>query len=90
MYQKKRTVAKAVILASNTTKVKPDTARNRIRSEIATHTKVKRDAFLLVHQELFLPLLPQNNYVAKLSTDGSTQTRVAPVPYRELQVQPEQ
>ena len=52
---------------SRPSKQRPETERNKIRNEIAEHTKPKRDRFLLAHQEYFLPLLPQNNYIAKLS-----------------------
>jgi len=45
---------------------KPETARQRVRSEIATKTKPKRDAFLYHHRALFQPLLPENNYITKL------------------------
>ena len=47
-------------------KTRPETERNKIRYEIAEHTKPKRDRFLLAKRELFLPLLPRNNYIAKL------------------------
>lgn len=46
--------------------MKADTARNRVRQEIADHTKPKRDAFLLAHSEYFLPLLPETSYIDKL------------------------
>jgi len=45
---------------------KAETARQRVRSEIATKTKPKRDAFLYHHRALFQPLLPESNYITKL------------------------
>ncbi|KAH0412294.1 hypothetical protein KCU90_g17899, partial [Aureobasidium melanogenum] len=66
--------------------VKADTVRNRIREEIATTTKAKRDAFLIHHKDYFLPLLPPNNYVSKLlQADNKHQ---AYVPYAPLSKQP--
>ncbi|PSN62298.1 hypothetical protein BS50DRAFT_578116 [Corynespora cassiicola Philippines] len=44
---------------------KPDTARNRLREEIAQNSKLKADKFLVAHKDKFLPLLPENNHVAK-------------------------
>lgn len=60
------------------------TTRTQIRSDIALHTKVKRDAFLYRHSDFFLPLLPSNNYVTKLGR----QNHGAFVSYRELEEQP--
>lgn len=66
--------------------VKADTVRNRIREEIATTTKAKRDAFLIHHKDFFLPLLPPNNYISKLvQADNKPQ---AYVPYAPLRKQP--
>ncbi|CAD0088693.1 unnamed protein product [Aureobasidium mustum] len=66
--------------------VKADTVRNRIREEIATTTKAKRDAFLIHHKDYFLPLLPPNNYISKLlQADNEHQ---AYVPYTPLSKQP--
>ncbi|KAK6007941.1 hypothetical protein QM012_004755 [Aureobasidium pullulans] len=66
--------------------VKADTVRNRIREEIATTTKAKRDAFLIHHKDYFLPLLPPNNYISKLlQADNRHQ---AYVPYALLSKQP--
>jgi len=46
---------------------KPETVRHRVRNEIATKTKPKRDAFLYHHRVLFQPLLPASNYITKLN-----------------------
>ena len=78
--------------AKATSAQKPSTARGQIRQDIATHTKPKRDAFYLAHKELFLPLLPQNNYIAKLERAQVTgdQEREAPevIQFRALAIQP--
>jgi SWI/SNF-related matrix-associated actin-dependent regulator of chromatin subfamily A member 5 len=66
--------------------VKADTVRNRVREEIATTTKAKRDAFLVHHKEYFLPLLPPNNYISKLVQANDTHQDY--VPYTPLDKQP--
>lgn len=43
-----------------------ETARNRVRAEIAQYTKPKRDAYLLANKDYFQPLLPNNSYIDKL------------------------
>lgn len=45
---------------------KVTSARRQIRQDIADHTRPKRDAFFMAKKELFLPLLPDNNYISKL------------------------
>ncbi|KAL1642624.1 hypothetical protein SLS58_005395 [Diplodia intermedia] len=60
-------------------------ARAQIRSDIALSTKVKRDTFLYRHSEFFLPLLPDGNYVSKLSKKNHG----ASASYRELDEQPQ-
>lgn len=68
--------------------IKPDSARNRVRDEMATKTKAKRDAFLLHHKEHFLPLLPETNYITKLAgTEGGLPNHT---PHQQLLSQPEQ
>lgn len=60
---------------------KSATARSEIRREIANHTKPRRDAFFLAKKELFLPLLPETNYISKLekqNASSSTQARIIP------------
>lgn len=42
------------------------TERSLIRDAIATGTLIKRANYLVSHKHLFLPLLPANNYVARL------------------------
>lgn len=39
----------------------------QIRQDIADHTKSNREAFILYHKNLFLPLLPNTNYVSNLA-----------------------
>ncbi|OCK76907.1 hypothetical protein K432DRAFT_407770 [Lepidopterella palustris CBS 459.81] len=66
-------------------KAKIETARSRVRDEIAARTIVKRDRFLLANQDYFLPLLPENNYISKLYDRGVDSSIVE---YTELQTQP--
>ncbi|KAG9840462.1 hypothetical protein KCU86_g11377, partial [Aureobasidium melanogenum] len=66
--------------------VKADTVRNRVREEIATTTKSKRDAFLIHHKDYFLPLLPPNNYISKLLQADNKHWSY--VPYAPLSKQP--
>lgn len=92
--------AKIKILTSDTvtskakasTAQKPSTARGQIRQDIALHTKPKRDAFYLAHKDIFLPLLPQNNYIVKLQRSLATgdQNLEVPdiVPFEALATQP--
>ena len=64
---------------------KLDTARARLRDDIAKNTKAKANNFLVANKDLFLPLLPKNNMVAKLVADGKAQPIVE---YEELTEQP--
>ena len=64
-----------------------ETARNKVRNEIAAVTKPKRDAFLLAHKDYFLPLLPPNNYIRKLEKQNDSNA-VEHVPYSSLASQP--
>ncbi|KAL8647938.1 MAG: hypothetical protein Q9210_005265 [Variospora velana] len=45
---------------------KPKTVRTQIRDFIATETAAKKSRFFIAHKDLFLPLLPQKNYIVKL------------------------
>ncbi|KAF1349007.1 SNF2 family N-terminal domain-containing protein [Delphinella strobiligena] len=65
---------------------KPDTARQRVRDEIATKTKAKRDAYILYHRDHFLPLLPESNYITKLEKSGDVLQGISP--NSQLQSQP--
>lgn len=47
-----------------------DTARARLRDEIARKTQTKANAFIVHHKDLFLPLLPESNYITKLIASG--------------------
>ncbi|KAH7130402.1 SNF2 family N-terminal domain-containing protein [Dendryphion nanum] len=68
-------------------RVKLDTARQRLRDEIALRTRAKADNFLIANREYFLPLLPANNYISKLLSKviGDAETAVE---YEELTEQP--
>lgn len=65
---------------------KLNSARNRLRDDIARKTKARANNFLVANKDLFLPLLPKNNYVAKLVTEGKAQPIVE---YKELTEQPQ-
>jgi SWI/SNF-related matrix-associated actin-dependent regulator of chromatin subfamily A member 5 len=45
---------------------KLDSARNRLRGDIARHSKAKANNFLVTNKLYFFPLLPPNNFVSKL------------------------
>jgi SWI/SNF-related matrix-associated actin-dependent regulator of chromatin subfamily A member 5 len=62
-----------------------DTARARLRDDIAKKTKARANSFLVANKDLFLPLLPKNNQVAKLVAEGKAQPIVE---YEELSEQP--
>ena len=67
---------------------KVETARQRIRTDIAAGTKIKQERFLIAKKDYFLPLLPPaQNYVQKLvnSREGA-EPQV--VPYEALEHQP--
>ncbi|KAF1965362.1 hypothetical protein BU23DRAFT_546162 [Bimuria novae-zelandiae CBS 107.79] len=65
---------------------KLDTARKRLRGEIAQKTQAKANGFLVANKDLFLPLLPKNNYVSKLVENGQP---ASVVQYKRLSEQPE-
>lgn len=64
---------------------KPDTARRRLWDDIYRKTQAKANGFLVANQHLFLPLLPRNNYISKLVSDGQKASAVA---YERLPAQP--
>ncbi|KAF1944416.1 ISWI chromatin-remodeling complex ATPase ISW2 [Clathrospora elynae] len=64
---------------------KLDTARARLRDDIAQKTKARANNFLVANQDVFHALLPPNNYVAKLVAKGDAQPIVE---YEELSEQP--
>lgn len=69
-----------------------ETARNKVRAEIALYTKPKRDAYLLANKDYFLPLLPHNNYIDKLERiNDMRDDAVEPeeIPYVALTSQPD-
>ncbi|KAL2354412.1 ISWI chromatin-remodeling complex ATPase-like protein ISW2 [Cryomyces antarcticus] len=76
--------------ANGKSKVRADTARSRIRADIAAHTKVRQDDFMLANKDYFLPLLPGNNYIKKLvKSKGvpNTENNLV-VPYKTIEEQP--
>ncbi|KAF2626769.1 ISWI chromatin-remodeling complex ATPase ISW2 [Macroventuria anomochaeta] len=64
---------------------KLDTARARLRDDIAHKTKAKANNFLVTNKEYFLPLLPPSNYVTKLVANHKAKPIVE---YEELEEQP--
>ncbi|KAJ4335268.1 hypothetical protein N0V95_008953 [Ascochyta clinopodiicola] len=65
---------------------KLDTARARLRDDIAHKSKVKANNFLFAHKDYFLPLLPPHNYVTKLLRNHKAKPIAE---YEELKEQPE-
>jgi len=81
------------LLLSNTSpqpKVRNETERYKTRQGILEQTKPKRDAFVLAHKAIFLPLLPENNYIDKLEGQSadSGNKGVHLVKYNPLDQQP--
>jgi SWI/SNF-related matrix-associated actin-dependent regulator of chromatin subfamily A member 5 len=64
---------------------KLDTARNRLRDDIAQKTKAKANNFLVAKKDYFLPLLPPNNQITKLVASHNAKPIVE---YEELKEQP--
>ncbi|OAG09684.1 uncharacterized protein CC84DRAFT_1137534 [Paraphaeosphaeria sporulosa] len=64
---------------------KLDTARARLRDDIARKTQAKANGFIVAHRELFLPLLPPQNYVTKLIANDQPPSVVQ---YKRLPAQP--
>lgn len=65
--------------------LKLDTARARLRDEIARKSKAKANNFLVANKDYFLPLLPPSNYVSKLVASHKAKPVVE---YEELKEQP--
>ncbi|KAL1598016.1 hypothetical protein SLS60_008504 [Paraconiothyrium brasiliense] len=64
---------------------KLDTARARLRDDIARKTQAKANGFIVANKELFLPLLPQHNYVSRLIANEQS---ASVVEYKRLPTQP--
>ena len=77
--------SKRSILTSDTKKT--TTARSNLRQEYLDHTKPKRDAFLVANKEYFLPLLPERNYINKLTRETGPQLTQT-IQYAALNEQP--
>ena len=67
--------------------VVPKTSRNEVRDQIATETAGKRANFLIAKQDLFLPLLPQGNYIQRLASQHTGASDLS-IPYEVLGEQP--
>jgi SWI/SNF-related matrix-associated actin-dependent regulator of chromatin subfamily A member 5 len=72
-YERKKASSKRTVrhVKKTVDKSKIRTDRAQTRHEIATGTKIKQDTFLRTHKNLFLPLLPDDNYIGKLPDDTS-------------------
>ncbi|KAF1841232.1 ISWI chromatin-remodeling complex ATPase ISW2 [Cucurbitaria berberidis CBS 394.84] len=64
---------------------KLDTARTRLRDDIAHKSKTKANNFLVANKDYFLPLLPPHNHVSKLVAHHNAKPIVE---YEELSEQP--
>ncbi|KAF2829500.1 hypothetical protein CC86DRAFT_465101 [Ophiobolus disseminans] len=64
---------------------KLDSARNRLRDDIAHQSKAKSNNFLVANKDYFLPLLPRSNQITKLVAHHKAQPIVE---YEELTEQP--
>ncbi|KAH8728627.1 SNF2 family N-terminal domain-containing protein [Phaeosphaeriaceae sp. PMI808] len=65
---------------------KLDTARNRLRDDIAHQSKAKANNFLVANKGYFLPLLPRSNYITKLLAHRQSVKPI--VDFEELNQQP--
>ncbi|KAL8738170.1 MAG: hypothetical protein Q9181_001028 [Wetmoreana brouardii] len=65
--RKNAKLSRPPVVTSDAPKSMPvKTERNQIRDAIATETAGKRNNFFIAHKQLFLPLLPEKNFVRKL------------------------
>jgi len=81
--------SKKLIVSDTQKQLSNQTARSRLREEIASITRVKQDGFLLAHKDFFLPLLPEKNYIQKLEDSQGTDSIFGSfAPYRALEEQP--
>lgn len=64
---------------------KLDTTRKRLWDDINQKTQAKANGFLVANKHVFLPLLPDKNYISKLVADGQQPSVVA---YKRLLAQP--
>lgn len=64
--KQKATTNKPEVKSEAPKKVPVKTARTQIRETIATETVSKKNNFFIAHKDLFLPLLPQKNYITRL------------------------
>ncbi|KAF1993674.1 hypothetical protein P154DRAFT_625278 [Amniculicola lignicola CBS 123094] len=72
--------------APPSSRVKPDTARTRLRDNIAANTKARANHFMIANKDHFLPLLPEHNYIARLV---AKQAAAPIIEYKQLTDQPE-
>jgi SWI/SNF-related matrix-associated actin-dependent regulator of chromatin subfamily A member 5 len=65
---------------------KLDTARARLRDDIARKTQAKANGFIVANKDLFLPLLPPHNYVTRLIANDQSPSVLQ---YKRLSAQPQ-
>ena len=68
--------------------VQPKTERNELRDLINTETARKRANFLLANKEIFLPLLPDSNFIQKLVAQRGGSSADDSVAYEVVEKQP--
>lgn len=81
------TAAKKTKKTSHNLPKQDNTARARLREDIAAHIKVKMNNFLLANQQYFLPLLPPQNYITRLAAKHKGE-HPSIIEYEELKAQP--
>ena len=64
------------------------TARNEVRDYINTETAGKRARFFLAKRDVFLPLLPEGNYVQRLEAQRAKDIEDESVGYKVIEKQP--
>ncbi|KAL8769332.1 MAG: hypothetical protein Q9203_005475 [Teloschistes exilis] len=64
--RKNRNLRRPVVTSDAPRALPIRTERNQIRDTINTETARKRNNFFVAHKQLFLPLLPEKNYIRKL------------------------
>ena len=92
--RKKRKISsrtsKAVLLKPSPKNSTPQqTARNELRNYVNTETAGKRATFFMAKKDLFLPLLPENNYIQKLLSQRGKDAVHNEVEYQVIEKQPD-
>ena len=81
--------AKDILMVSSRRNHAPQrTARNEVRDYINTETAGKRARFFLAKKDVFLPLLPESNYIQTLASRSSKGITGESVEYQVIEKQP--